>query len=216
MQGVRKTIFLSIGIITCVLYAYLAYASHISQEIRDKNINDLLKSNAKQEEMLKPFLEKAKTRYPNESEVESLKKLQSDLKKVEQKAEKAEKKAVIIEKYIALLEEKTRDTVFISSELNQIGRTSDGKYQTTNRLIPVGDRVIPIFSVRCESENKSKIIKMKVIGKGLPSQSDFAKSKHGRFVFQKWRQVEPTNIEIIVITDNQPKIHCKIVPYMDL
>lgn len=99
---------------------------------------------------------------------------------------------------IAALKEDTRATFFRASPTKK-ERRSDGNFLQSFRLEPVGENIIPIFTIEVTSEEPRKILSLVVKGATLPLIAEGNHSKNGTSAFKRYRSVAPGQIDVEIL-----------------
>ncbi len=143
--------------------------------------------------LLKPFVDLAIRKFPNEREAIALEKLHKD---------------------IEYIDKRTKITIFkfVSNYRKSI---EDNKYETVYLLKPEGTNLIPYFFVGCITKNGAKINNLFVKGITLPMSYVEGANKDSTKAYRKYQtSFPPCDIEITIITDRDPgRMDIKIEPF---
>jgi hypothetical protein len=131
------------------------------------------------ETLLTPFRIYALEKFPSEDIHTALKRLSEEIK---------------------TLEEKTRKTVFSPGPVTK-EKMDDGSFVYRTRLTPIGNNVIPIFAIRCQTQNQAEIKVFEVKGPTVPGMSYNHFSKDKTIMSKEFRSLYPGEISVRIVTD---------------
>lgn len=160
------------------------------QDQLQKKIDNLLESNKRLEEGNASILAIAKERYPNLSSTEALEKLKEDLSKLQSRT--------------TVLEQETQKTVFrLSSKSFKVlaGETFETKFTLT----PIGENIIPILKIICQTKNNVTFKGFDIKGQTLPGISLNWNDEKKGIVGQEFHNVHPGIVNITIKTDKDPR-----------
>lgn len=182
-----------IGVFLIVIQAFRVQESQkqavASSNKLTKNMDDLLISNKRLEEMLIPFQALAKERFPNLPLSEALEKLKDDLSKLQSRT--------------TVLEQETKKTVFQIS--NQSPKElEDGTFEIKFTLTPIGKNIIPILRIIFQTENNAKIINFVVDGRTITGASSESIMRDKTRWKREFRNMYPGIVYITIKTDKNP------------
>ena len=199
-----SAILVFIGVVFAVLggvgQTYSGYKNDIiKDELRIENerlltakIDTLLKGNDELKEALKPFQELAHQRFPGEKVDTALYNLAKEFRRLEQEHKK---------------------TYFTGT--NPIGvPQQDGSHIYKFKLTPVGHNIVPILTIQCETQNKTKITEFKVTGQTIPLISSTWSAEDMSAIRKEYRDMRPGEVMVEITTESHPgRLNISVDPF---
>lgn len=154
------------------------------EEKKDLNrkIESLLKGNDELKVELQPFKDIAKEKFPNEDVRAALNRLGEELHSINKKTEK---------------------TIFKIQNFTKNNMPS-GEREIKILLEPIGENVIPIFTITIKTQNNAVIKKFETKGPTIPAMSYDRTSKDQTTMSKEFRTMRPGEVSITIITDKDP------------
>lgn len=104
------------------------------------------------------------------------------------------------------LEEKTKETDFELVESSRsVKQLSDGTYETNYKLLPIGNNIVPLLKLICQTTNNAQISSMRFTDASTFSHKI---SDNGTHAYIEREAVPPKNLYIKVYTDIEPQMNC--------
>jgi len=206
MKARSKVIFIIIGVIAIVLYAFVACSSYKTKAESDKKLDDTNK-------------QLTSTRSQLDNTNKKLDEILIIVKRNNPELEGLDNVDSIIDAYQKLelrtssLEKETQKTVFTAVNKTVV-LLPDGTYESRFDLVPIGKNIIPLFKVECETKNDAKIISLKIRSKttNLDGMWLVNSSEDGTYRNETIKNIEPGVINVTVLTDKKPIINCDYMP----
>jgi len=142
------------------------------------------------ETQLIPFKTYALEKFPSEDINTALKLLNEEIKKLK------------------TMYEKTKKTVFSAEQINK-KKMNDGSFVYLTQLIPIGNNIIPILTIKCQTQNQAEIKVFEVRSPTLPPMSFDTYSDDKTMMKKEFRSLYPAKISIKIIT-NKDAGHLKL------
>jgi len=195
--GTSQTISIVIAFIGALLVAIGTFGNHYygrkiietrnrestkKESTLNAKIESLIESNKELGMSLEPFKDLATAKFPQQDIDKALESLRNEL---------------------SMLHENIKKTVFRAGASTQRSMP-DGTFQLEFELTPIGDQVIPIFTIESQTQNGAVIKELEVLGPTLPGMSYDRMSKDGTAVRKEYRSMYPGKVHVRVVTDRDP------------
>lgn len=148
----------------------------------NSKIESLLKGNEELKTSLEPFKDIAKEKFPNENVQNALNRLSEELHSLNKKTEK---------------------TAF-KIESSEKSKTPSGEYETKIILKPIGENIIPIFTVVAKTQNSAIIKEFKIDGPTIPMISYNTTADDRTAQKREFQAIRPGEVTVTIITDKDP------------